>query len=148
MRNQLDRWLQKNPMPGVSSTKEERAEFFGAMPQRVKSEWEIRKGARECEHPDYNAGIAERAAKRMARVDSMPRELREVVYEYGLEIVQEFLNCGVKVPSRIKHLIDTVRHADLPNGQKRFKINKGANAKRNPVEFEEDDDEYYVIAKR
>jgi len=130
----------RNPMPNAPD-KETRRQYFNSMPDPVKRAWEVRKAAKECEAPEFNAAIAERAAKRLARVDAMPRELRLIVYEYGLEIVQEFINCGVTVPSKIKHLVDTVRHADFESGQKRFKINKGPNSKRNPAE---DDDEYYT----
>ena len=146
MRNELDRWLTRHPLPEkASSTKEERAEYFSSMPAAVKREWELRKAKRGCDNdPNHNSAIAERARKRLARVDAMPPDLRLVVYEYGLEIVQEFLNCGIKIPKTIRHLIDTVRHADYESGQARFKINKGPNAKRNPAE---EDDEYYVAAR-
>lgn len=143
MRNQLERWLMRHQLPAPSASKEEKREFFDAMPAPVKREWQLRKAAKECEAPDYNIGTADRAARRMARVDAMPRATRELVYEYGLEIIQEFLNCGVKVHN-IKHLIDTVRHSDFENGQRRFKINKGPNTKRNPIE---DEDEYYAVKR-
>lgn len=138
----LDRWLSRNPLPGPDATKEEKSAFYDRMPGDVRNEWNIRKAAKGCCEPGYNSGLAERAAKRMQRVDAMPPPLRAVVYEYGLEIVQQFLDVGVKTPSHIKLLIDTVLHADLPGGQPRFKINKGPNAKRNPAELE---DEYWSI---
>lgn len=141
MSDQLDRWLMRNPMPDATAGKEVRREYFASMPDPVKRAWSVRKGAQECEAPEFNAAIVERATKRLARVDAMPRELRLVVYEYGLEIVQEFINCGVTMPSRIKHLIDVVRNADFENGQRRFKLNKGPNAKRNPAD---EDEEYYT----
>lgn len=142
MRDQLDRWLKRNgPMPD-SPDKEVRREYFESMPEAVKREWDRRKDKEAAENdPHFRAATAQRAAKRMARVDAMPTELRRVVYEYGLEIVQEFINMGVTAPHKIRHLVNTVRHTDFENGQKRFKINKGPNAKRNPAE---DDDEYYT----
>lgn len=107
---------------------------------------DIAKAARQAESPEFNAGIAERARKRMTRVDELPPDLRRCVYEYGLEIVQEFLSHRVTRAKSIAHLIDTVRGSDFKNGQPRFKLNKGPNTKRNPVELA-DDDEYYVIPK-
>lgn len=142
-RRQLDRWLARNPMPPrTKENTEARREYFAAMPEALKRVWHVQQARIDCEAPDHNAAMAERAAKRMARVDAMGPELRKVVYEYGLELVQEFLNCGVKIPSRIAHLIDTVRHEDFPNGQPRFKINKAPQAKQNPIS--QDDDYYYV----
>jgi hypothetical protein len=141
-RTALDRWLLRHPMPASFQSKEAKAEYFGSMPEVVRNEWSIRKAKQDIEDPKYNGATAERARKRMARVDEMSPDLRAIVYEHGLEVVQEFLNCGVKFPKTIKHLIDTVLHHDLPNGQRRFKINKGASAKPNPIY---DDDDYFVI---
>ncbi len=90
-------------------------------------------------HPDFNAAIVERAQKRMDRVDAFPVDVRAVIYENGLEIVQEFWNHGVRKAKSIQHLIDTVRGTDLPNGQARFKINKGPNTARNPAEWKSGD---------
>lgn len=97
------------------------------------------------EKPDFNSGLADRAYRRMMRVDQMPPDIRRCVHEYGLEIVQEFLNHGVRKASSISHLIDTVRGAPQADGNPRFKINKGPNAKRNPADEE---DKYYAVPKR
>jgi hypothetical protein len=94
---------------------------------------QIKKDSESIDEPGYNSGLAKRAAKRMARVDALPPEMRAVVYEYNLEVVQEFLNHGVSRPSAIKHLIDTVRAAPFGNGQPRFRLNSNSNAKRNPA---------------
>lgn len=144
-RSALDRWLMRNPMPRSFPNKEAKAEFFASMPEKVVHEWNLRKATQDSFAPDFNQATSERAAKRMDRVDAMPPDLRKVVHEYGLEVVQEFINCGVKTPKTIRHLIATVRHEDHPCGQPRFKINKGVSAKQNPIR---DDDEYYVIARR
>lgn len=49
-----------------------------------------------------------RARKRMARIDAMSAQMRELVHEYGLTIVDAFVQCGVKNPRHIRHLIQTV----------------------------------------
>lgn len=46
-----------------------------------------------------------RVRKRMDRVDEMPPELRACVHEFGLGLVDQFLNCGVTKPAHIRHLI-------------------------------------------
>lgn len=175
MKNRLDRWLSRNPMPDkATSTREERRDYFDSMPDDVKREWELRKAKEEAENDlTLHSATADRARKRMARVDALPSSMRAVVHEYSLEVVQEFLNngvrdpaavrrmieavllngydsgktfmnCGVRQSKTIRHLMDTVLHAEFPNGQPRFKINKGPNAKRNPAELEDD---YFAIGE-
>jgi len=50
---------------------------------------------------------AKRAA-RMAAVDAMSAELRDLVHCYGMTVVQSFQDCGVRRPKRIRHLVETV----------------------------------------
>lgn len=112
--------------------------------QRVEAQRENDREA--CNATGYNKALVARAQKRMARVDAMSPELRRVVYEYNLEVVQEFLNQGVKTPKSIKHLIDTVTGANFANGAPRFKLNSHPNAKRNEIDLADEDD-YYEIKK-
>lgn len=136
-------------MPDSFPSLEAKREFFSRMPPDVKAEWGLRKAKVDCDNPEHNKALAARAQKRMARVDSLAPDIRRVVYEYNLEVVQEFLNHGVKTAASIKHLIDTVVGADFPNGQNRFKLNSGPNTKRNPInDIADDDDHYFVIPKR
>lgn len=51
----------------------------------------------------------ERVKQRMDRVDSLPKELRALVHEHGLTVVDAFLQCGVTKPKHIQHLIKVVR---------------------------------------
>src|SRR5262245_36691801 len=88
---------------------------------------DIAKAKQQSEEPGYNAALVRRAVKRMMRVDDMPRDLREVVHEYGLELVHIFLEHGVRRPASIRYLIDSVRGEAFPNGQPQFKVNKGPN---------------------
>lgn len=130
---QLERWLRRNPLPSEGADVSVRKEYFARMPPAVEHEWNIRKAARQCEAPNFNASLVDRAMKRMARVDAMPPELRQIVYEHSLEVVQEFLNMGVTIPKRIKHLIDTVLANDFANGAPRFARNQAPEGRRNPV---------------
>lgn len=54
----------------------------------------------------------------MARVDAMPPELRALVYEHGLTVVDAFIQCGVTKASRIQHLIKTVRQGSVEIGNR------------------------------
>lgn len=131
-------------MPGDGSSKEERRNYFERMPSRVKSEWDIRKATNESTTtPDFNAKTVERAQKRMARVDAMSPDWRRLVYEYGLELVQEFINHRVPAHSA-RHLIAACMN-ERPDGSNFFRPNVTVNAKRNPAL---DDDEYYVAVQR
>jgi hypothetical protein len=50
-----------------------------------------------------------RVRNRMSRVDNFPPQIRALIYEHGLGIIDAFIHCGVTDPRRIAHLIDTVR---------------------------------------
>lgn len=97
-----------------------------------RREADIKRSAERSEAPGYNSALATRAAKRMQRVDAMPPEYRSLVHEFGLEIVHEFLAHGVKKPSSIKHLIETVR-GTYADGRPRFAVNQNAGSKRNSL---------------
>lgn len=60
------------------------------------------------------AHIEKRSAKRMAAIDALPASMRAVVHEYGYMIVSNFLNCGVKKPEHIRHLVETVLNEFSP----------------------------------
>lgn len=122
-RKELDRWLMRHPMPAKDAPKEERMAYFAGMPARVQAEWQLRKAALDCENPNYNRGTKERAQKRMARIDALPRDVRELVYEFSLEVVQEFVNHGVKARS-IRHLIGVARN-EREDGLNFFRPNVG-----------------------
>lgn len=50
-----------------------------------------------------------RRAKRMARIDAMPPDIRACVHDFGLTIVQAMLEAGVKKAKHIRHIVRTVR---------------------------------------
>ena len=58
--------------------------------------------------PRDQSWIDERRRQRMARIDQMPYEVRTLVHEYGLNTVNSFLDCGVRDPRRIRHLVEVV----------------------------------------
>jgi hypothetical protein len=76
---------------------------------------------------------AERRAKRMDRIDRMPPELRALVHEYGLTVVDAFTSCGVTKPKQIRHLIEVVRGGSYEIG-KRDTQNQMANGWSKPVQ--------------
>lgn len=59
----------------------------------------------QAEHQAYVDG---KRIKRMATIDGMPADLRALVNDYGLNIVQQFLNFGIRNPKQIRHLVETV----------------------------------------
>ena len=46
--------------------------------------------------------------RRMTTIDAFPQELRELVNEYGLRVVQSFLDLGVTKPKHIRHVVESV----------------------------------------
>lgn len=52
--------------------------------------------------------LFEKRRKRMDRVDNMPADLRALVHEYGLTVVDAFVGHGVTKPRIIRHLVNTV----------------------------------------
>jgi hypothetical protein len=59
--------------------------------------------------PGPPADYLDRARSRMKRIDAMPADIRALVHEYGLTIVDAFLSCGVKKARHIRHLVECVR---------------------------------------
>lgn len=55
-----------------------------------------------------------RASRRMSEIDALSPDLRKVVHDYGYMIVRNFLNCGVRKPSHIRHLVETVLNEFSP----------------------------------
>lgn len=122
--------------------------YWATLPLAKRRELEIEHAWESMMKPEFNSKLKHRAEKRMARVDSMPFELREIVYEYGLELVQPFLDHGVRRASSIRYLIDTVRCAEYPTGQVRFRFNTGPNRASNPLSVELDDEVTYSVVSK
>lgn len=57
---------------------------------------------------DFQRAVDSRRSKRMAHIDQMTPEMRELVNEYGYSVVRNFLNCGVTKTKQIRHLVETV----------------------------------------
>lgn len=59
-----------------------------------------------------------RAISRMEKIDKMPEGIRALVHEYGLGVVQAFLDIGVTKPKQIAHLIGTVQRGSNEVGDR------------------------------
>jgi hypothetical protein len=59
-----------------------------------------------------------RCRRRMERVDAMSPELRACVHEYGLTIVDAFVDIGVTKARHIRHLVETVRKGSVEIGNR------------------------------
>lgn len=46
--------------------------------------------------------------RRMEEIDKMPADLRELVHAYGLTVVRALMDCGVKKPNQIRHVVETI----------------------------------------
>lgn len=57
---------------------------------------------------DFQAMVDRKRAARMTRVDSMSPELKALVNEYGLNVVNQFLAVGLSKPKQIRHLVECV----------------------------------------
>jgi len=44
----------------------------------------------------------------MAAIDAMPPEMRKLVHDYGLHVVNTFVQSGIKKPRQIAHMVETV----------------------------------------
>lgn len=64
----------------------------------------------------HAANFQERRIRRMDRGDNMSPDLRACVHEYGLTVVDAFLDCGVTRPRQIRHLVETVRAGSVEIG--------------------------------
>jgi hypothetical protein len=86
------------------------------VPRHLQREYDIKRAWRDMMEPRHNASLRDRAVRRMERVDALPREIRALVYEYGLEIVNEYLQHKVTHAPNIAFLIKTVLSAERPHG--------------------------------
>lgn len=57
---------------------------------------------------EHQAFVDRKRQLRMDAVDRLPQPMRELVQTYGLTVVNAFMDCGVKKPSQIRHLVETV----------------------------------------
>lgn len=60
------------------------------------------------------AFVDAKRANRMAKIDALPPELRELVHEYNFDVVRAIMDCGVMKPARIRHIVETVLDAFSP----------------------------------
>lgn len=58
----------------------------------------------------------EKIVARMDRIDAMPKEIRELIHEYGLTMVQAFIDQKITKPNVIRHLIQQVQRGSLDVG--------------------------------
>lgn len=58
--------------------------------------------------PEFQARLDQRRQKRMARIDTMAPELRELVHVYGLTVVDTLIGAGVTKPKLIRHVVESI----------------------------------------
>lgn len=52
--------------------------------------------------------IDDKRRARMDRIDALPPEVRQVVHEYGVTVVNALMQCGVSKPKHMRHIISVV----------------------------------------
>lgn len=57
---------------------------------------------------EHEAFVALKRQRRMANVDTLPKDVRLLVHEYGLNVVKAFRDLGITQPRHIRHLVETV----------------------------------------
>lgn len=57
---------------------------------------------------DFEKIVQSRRMARMASVDALPPEIRALIHQYGLMVVDAFLRIGITKPNHIRHLVETV----------------------------------------
>lgn len=65
-------------------------------------------GSGSRKHIPISELIPLRRQQRFETIDAMPADLRNLVNDYGLNVVKAFLDIGVCKPKHIKHLVETV----------------------------------------
>lgn len=58
----------------------------------------------------------EKVVARMEIIDALPKDIRELVHEFGYTMVRAFLDQKVTKPSSIRHLILQVQRGSLDTG--------------------------------
>jgi hypothetical protein len=58
----------------------------------------------------------EKIRARMDRIDAMPADIRALIHEYGLTVVQAFVDQGVTKATGIRHLIQQVARGSVEPG--------------------------------
>jgi hypothetical protein len=70
----------------------------------------------------WDAAGMDRVKRRMATIDAMPKELRALVHEHGLTVIQAFVDGGLTKPKSINHIIDTIRRGSGEIGPRESNI--------------------------
>lgn len=52
--------------------------------------------------------VERKRVARMAAIDRLSPELRELVHDYGYTVVRAFLDHGIEKPRILRHLVETV----------------------------------------
>lgn len=59
--------------------------------------------------------VDQKRRARMDKIDQMPPAIRALVHDYGLGVVQAFLDVGVREPRHIRHLVETTLNEIQPD---------------------------------
>ena len=57
---------------------------------------------------DFQMAVEKRRQNRMAQIDALSPELRALVHDYSWSVVKACMDCGVKEPRRIRHIVERI----------------------------------------
>lgn len=66
----------------------------------------------------WDESAVKRSQNRMKEIDSLPEDLRHLVYEHGWSIIKAFIDSGIKKKNSINHIIYTVREGSFEIGKR------------------------------
>lgn len=66
------------------------------------------------EGPPSQGTVDAKRRQRMDRVDALPADVRDLVHDYGLNVVQAMLDSGVTKPRNMRHIVETVLNEFSP----------------------------------
>jgi hypothetical protein len=103
------------PPPG---TREERRQWWETVPEASRRQNDINQAWNCMFEPDHNRSLQERAIRRMERVDAMSPDMRAVVYDHGLEVVQVLIDHKLRNPNQCRRLIEFITGAERPHSKR------------------------------
>ena len=57
---------------------------------------------------EFQSRVEKRRRDRMTRIDAMPADMRQLVHEYGLRVVDTCTALGITKARRIRHIVEAV----------------------------------------
>lgn len=63
---------------------------------------------------DRRVMVAEKRGARMHEIDKLPRDIRELVHDYGYTTVRALMDVGIRKSNHIRHVVETILNEFSP----------------------------------